>query len=94
MAGGKLLWGFLAGNGTGWAMTVPALAAHGRWSGDPDASASPLPGQTHRQLPLRERRLRKRREELGRGVRRCSETPLVEPERRMMFNVDVVPLPT
>lgn len=26
MAGGKLLWGVLAGNGTGWAMTVPALA--------------------------------------------------------------------
>ena len=25
MAGGKLLWGVVAGNGTGWAMTVPAL---------------------------------------------------------------------
>jgi hypothetical protein len=26
MAAGKLLWGVLAGDGTGWAMTVPALA--------------------------------------------------------------------
>ena len=26
MAGGKLLWGVIAGDGTGWAMTVPALA--------------------------------------------------------------------
>ncbi|MGY1695447.1 MULTISPECIES: hypothetical protein [unclassified Geodermatophilus] len=26
MAGGKLLWGVVAGDGTGWAMTVPALA--------------------------------------------------------------------
>ena len=25
MAGGKLLWGVLAGDGTGWVMTVPAL---------------------------------------------------------------------
>ncbi|SFO78445.1 hypothetical protein SAMN05660464_1172 [Geodermatophilus dictyosporus] len=25
MAGGKLLWGVVVGNGTGWAMTVPAL---------------------------------------------------------------------
>ena len=26
MAGGKLLWGVVAGDGTGWAMTAPALA--------------------------------------------------------------------
>jgi hypothetical protein len=26
MAGGKLLWGVVAGEGTGWAMTAPALA--------------------------------------------------------------------
>jgi hypothetical protein len=25
MAGGKLLWGVVVGDGTGWAMTVPGL---------------------------------------------------------------------
>jgi hypothetical protein len=30
MAVGKVLWGVVFGDGTGWAMTVPALTAHVR----------------------------------------------------------------
>jgi hypothetical protein len=47
--------------------------AQRRWSGDPDASGVPAAGIGAPPTALRERRLRERREESGRGVRRGSE---------------------
>lgn len=53
MAGGKLLWGVVAGDGTGWAMTAPALA--GLLAGDVVLLwALRRTARRHRRLPVDE----------------------------------------
>src|SRR4028119_648407 len=92
MAGGKLLWGVVVGDGTGWAMTVPGLVGlligdvavlwalrrpRARREQDADEPAPLVSSTTSPRAPPPGRRPPRRRARGGRGRAAAEPAPLV-----------------